>query len=1478
MYAYPFFRRQSATSSRLLMAPSSEAKRLENVESGRAKPKEEVLTEAKTFVSTNGGDPSDQFLVLAHCKLQFGKYQGQRFRWLLENSLGYAVYLVLSISQETAQTTPLSENKQLFLQYTSHIREMAEEVEKYERKQEMQAEARASGDQGCLMVEFGDFQGRSMKDVYEDQSKEAQSLIRYLVKADARPNTNMAIFKTYVLKRQASALGTSVRQPARPLATSSISGPPPAASSISARPLATSSISAPPPAASSISARPPATSSISAPPPAASTTSAPSPAAIRTGVQQITTVKALLAHGKRLSSSQLAKKLKSPVKHYPSLQPTLPPTAAEPLARRQLFATGTSVLTAEDDDEELVFAASQCEAQLNTACAGPATTPALPHHQPPAELPGHWKDHLPPFQHEWIRNTLFKANPRTGKPELVSQLKLWWYPPQPPLIHTQPPASPDLFFCRPFFLWMPLKMWLFPLVCVRPDCGKHRLTAAGLYRTVRKVLDIDGWYDLATEYLECKCCKKKYPAWSEDILGQLDMGHRSQFPALLTYRYSCDNRVLRMMRERTLGNSVTQLYKKLMEQHSEAWTQRVLQYLTACEPFTRSSLVQPPVFAEPPLLPALPKPKWLLAVYARDVLGRLHEVKAKITSVLGCVLKMDSTKKVTKKLAGAASGTAAWCTNVGNEHGQVLVSVLTAAEGHGLDAMAAGLMKRYRDAGEAAPKVMYVDRDCCNQHGQSRVKVMFSEWDELEVRLDIWHFMRRFAAGVTTEAHPLYGIFMARLSACIFLWDPEDVAALRRAKEGELVAKKTGHISERAISARITRRELALHCRRRTRGVEETTRLIGALIDLFDSAEGKDTLGVPLLDHERIQQIWKEQQKHVQCVQDPENFPLYSKTGTLKKGGVELCCYRCARGSTSLESFHLHLNRFIPGTSASDAHFQAYLLEGLMRWNDDRMEDAIKGASSIRSYGSAMREAVDRLSRSVLGKPWDERYRPPGAFTGELLGIEYLYSQTGKTLTAVPQNPEEEDRLVEEVDDQDLEDEGFEEEIMEDITVPVLYEDDPCHDLENRPSSLPLPQSPASPAEPSTSSGGEGQHLAPAPSVLFNTGSSISDEAQGAAIGPDGIAGWDKVQDLAGYLVGLREAPYLTDLQVTAAIQLWTALPDSDKQRINYQPRHQPQLTHGRFKAPKRSGVTPGVESVKRCLIGHPGGPAQWPSTSRLVEAICVKLCTLHKSPTKKAGVCTPRWSKILSDYHHIRELVLNSRRLMDETMIQLFELNQKTLIQWFQRRQKNQEMSVLAQGLTSPDPIAVADTQLPPPREKLDEAPSTSGPRHPFILPSNREGQAPILRPGRRPAATKECPIAPAPPSSGVVQAISAPAPLLGTLVLNPDMTVAMVIPSSGASTSSAGPAPPPPVPPSDAPVSRYTQRNRRRRALETESGVHKRKYVRGVAFNTCSKCGQPKTKEFGHSRFGNATFCPRASNGKSLDDWLAEQRQQNK
>ncbi|MED6242825.1 hypothetical protein ATANTOWER_010277 [Ataeniobius toweri] len=82
----------------------------------------------------NGGGPGDQFLVLAHCKIQFGKYQGQSFRWPLENFLGYAVYLVSRIMGEEERDNTLLASKHLFLRYTSQIREIGEAVEVYQNK------------------------------------------------------------------------------------------------------------------------------------------------------------------------------------------------------------------------------------------------------------------------------------------------------------------------------------------------------------------------------------------------------------------------------------------------------------------------------------------------------------------------------------------------------------------------------------------------------------------------------------------------------------------------------------------------------------------------------------------------------------------------------------------------------------------------------------------------------------------------------------------------------------------------------------------------------------------------------------------------------------------------------------------------------------------------------------------------------------------------------------------------------------------------------------------------------------------------------------------------------------------------------------------------------------------------------------------------------------------------------------------------
>lgn len=113
---------------------------------------------------------------------------------------------------------------------------------------------------------------------------------------------------------------------------------------------------------------------------------------------------------------------------------------------------------------------------------------------------------------------------------------------------------------------------------------------------------------------------------------------------IFVYRYACDIKVIRLLRERTLGNSSTRLVKQLKEQHSEAWLTKCLQYLTECNNFKGYKSK----YQEPPTAPTLPTYKWILHVYAQDILLRLDEVKAQITCVFGNILKFDSTKKVSK--------------------------------------------------------------------------------------------------------------------------------------------------------------------------------------------------------------------------------------------------------------------------------------------------------------------------------------------------------------------------------------------------------------------------------------------------------------------------------------------------------------------------------------------------------------------------------------------------------------------------------------------------------------------------------------------------------------------------------------------------------------------------------------------------------------------------------------------------------------
>lgn len=513
-----------------------------------------------------------------------------------------------------------------------------------------------------------------------------------------------------------------------------------------------------------------------------------------------------------------------------------------------------------------------------------------------------------PSDQVWIAKQVF-AN-KAG--QLVAHLKLMWHPPPPP-----PPGSATVpvagsYFLRRFLLWMPRKMWKFKFTCPKCRSSTTFLTSKGLYNRVRIVIGLKDRYYLATEYLECRSCTGTFLSYDARLLAQLPFNLRALFPVVMTRKFAADESVVALMRARTLGNSPTAVHHDVNEIQTEEWMRNVNAYLADCSRHKRSVFrAAGTTYEAPPPYKPTPTPKWFLGLYVRDCYSRLDLLKASATSVYGTTLKIDSTKKITQKLQGVASKSAAWCTNVGNERGEVLVSILTTSEClSNLKRLADGLMNRYQEANHPHPTLLYTDRECCREDGGSKFNELFDRWPDLKVRLDSWHFIRRLSKACVNESHPLYGTFMAKISASLFAWDDGDVQLLLEAKKGELKMAGVVNPSPETVRKAITKSELAKHCRRKTRPAEETTRL---LEELFASLGGKtDTLGVPLFRDDAMQ-VWEAEKRHVSCLQDPEGYQLYTQTGVSMKGGITLPVLRCARGTTSLESFHSHLKGFIPG-------------------------------------------------------------------------------------------------------------------------------------------------------------------------------------------------------------------------------------------------------------------------------------------------------------------------------------------------------------------------------------------------------------------------------------------------------------------------------------------------------------------------------------------------------------------------------------
>ena len=98
---------------------------------------------------------------------------------------------------------------------------------------------------------------------------------------------------------------------------------------------------------------------------------------------------------------------------------------------------------------------------------------------------------------------------------------------------------------------------------------------------------------------------------------------------------------------------------------------------------------------------------------------------------------------------------------------------------------------------------------------------------------------------------------MGLLSNFIFHWDEQDLSRLVKSKRNKLATKNLYIKSDVDILKQLSHYELALHFRRKTRGVTETTQLINQLIETFSGERGRDTLGVPLINVSRMATIWE---------------------------------------------------------------------------------------------------------------------------------------------------------------------------------------------------------------------------------------------------------------------------------------------------------------------------------------------------------------------------------------------------------------------------------------------------------------------------------------------------------------------------------------------------------------------------------------------------------------------------------------------
>lgn len=520
--------------------------------------------------------------------------------------------------------------------------------------------------------------------------------------------------------------------------------------------------------------------------------------------------------------------------------------------------------------------------------------------------------------------------------------------------------------------------------------------------------------------------------------------------------------------------------------------------------------------------------------------------------------------------------------------------------------------------------------------------------------------------------------------------------------------------SSPVIQHHATSHDLQHFVRRVTVGPAETYGHVQRAIDILKGSAGLDENGIHLFkDDGAIDEVWAGQQKHLECLRDPPGFNMYIHVKSITRNGITLPYYNTMRGTTQLEGFHRFLPD-IPGPRCAAVPFQVYPLSGIARWNADREAQSVKGQKGRKNkvYSSSLISRLNERCMRLFGEKEEENFCPPVPAGEEMIGLEYLFSQSSETFT-----PDDHYKTTVETL-QTAEEGGCDDEVIQ-TSEETEDADKPEGEEENADDGGYTSDQDATITTPLTLQ------------VTDTAAVAERDPCEEDVCGPCHLPGYQYVENLSDVLVNLA-LDMDNRLSFTAAerkdvVDAWNNLDLHDRNIKSFDKMYTSRWGHayyGRsYGDPDEASIIQKLKFTKRHAAAHPVNPRK----NRLVYCLLKKLWL---NPSIRSKPSSPIKRHITALYQRLQQRVTVDDKELCKLGIPLVTINTKSVAEFIRKQEALAAKNATDQG----DDIlrrthSISSASLPPAKELPDVRPESSRPQVTYPEHENLAGTRNLKR-----------------------------------------------------------------------------------------------------------------------------------------------------